>query len=423
MQRIKRMETVDASHLRTMNSTTLLRMIWQEQEISRADISRMTGMSRSSVSAIVAELLERDLVSEQGVRHSTSGRRPMMLSFHSDAYSIIGVDIGATHVAFALINLKGMMRESRFRRCPVQSEPQQTMQLIMDTIQSMKDAAEQDQCPVIGIGLGLPCPVHPDEELSPIHEGILPAWKGWNPRVMLRERFGLPVLFDNDANLGALAELWWAKEPERNNLAFIKLGTGVGAGLILNGRIHRGRFGLAGELGHSLVHLLPNPSHQNLNDVLGTGSILKRVNELGRQHPFSLLSGSQLTMQRWLEAVLAKDPAAEQLFDEVTFALGAALANILVMLDLDSIVLSGSLSVAGDLVLEKVREVIRQHLIWTDLHEIPLRWSQLGEQHIALGAATMILEKAMNDLSWFPLKTGLRENWDQEEDMTHASPH
>jgi len=420
---MKGMETVDASHLRTMNSTTLLRMIWQEQEISRADISRMTGMSRSSVSAIVAELLERDLVSEQGVRHSSSGRRPMMLSFHSDSYSVIGVDMGATHVAFALMNLKGMIRESRFRICSVQLEPQQTMQLIVDTIQSMKDAAEQDNCPVIGIGIGLPCPVHPDEEQSPIHEGILPAWKDWNPRTLLRDRFGLPVLFENDANLGALAELWWAKEPERNNLAFIKLGTGIGSGLILNGRIHRGRSGLAGEIGHMLVHLLPNPEMQNLNDVLGTGSLLKRANDLGRQHPLSLLSGCNLTLQRWLESVQAKDPVAEKLFDEVTFSLGSALANLLVILDLDSIVLGGSMSAAGDLVLLRVREVISQHLIWKDLHTIPLRWSQLGEQHIALGAATMILEKAMSDLSWFPLKMPMKPDWDQERDEIHASPH
>jgi predicted NBD/HSP70 family sugar kinase len=417
------METVDASHLRTINSTTLLRMIWQEQEISRADISRMTGMSRSSVSAIVAELLERDLVSEQGVRHSTSGRRPMMLSFHSEAYSIIGVDMGATHVAFALINLKGTIRESRFRRCPVQTEPQQTMQLIMETIQSMKETAEQEQCPVIGIGIGLPCPVHPDVERSPIHEGILPAWKGWNPRIMLRERFGLPVMFDNDANLGALAELWWAKDTERNSLAFIKLGTGVGAGLILNGSVHRGRLGLAGELGHMLVHLLPHPETQNLNDVLGSGSVLKRANELGRQNPFSMLSACNLTMQRWLEAVLTKDPAAMQLFEEMTFALGASLSNLLVMLDLDCIVLSGSMNMAGDLVLERVREVIRDHLIWPELHTVPLRWSQLGEHHIALGAATMILDKAMNDLSWFPLKTGVPREWAQEGDSAHASPH
>ncbi|HYX33391.1 MAG TPA: ROK family transcriptional regulator [Oligoflexus sp.] len=417
------METVDSSHMRTMNSTTLLRMIWQEQEISRADISRMTGMSRSSVSAIVAELLERDLVSEQGVRHSSSGRRPTMLSFHSNAYSIIGVDMGATHVAFALMNLKGMIRESRFRLCPVQSEPQQTMQLIIDTIQSMKDAADHDNCPVIGIGLGLPCPVHPDEQQSPIHEGILPAWVGLNPRSLLRERFGLPVLFDNDANLGALAELWWAKEPERNNLAFIKLGTGVGAGLILNGRIHRGRFGLAGELGHMLVHLQPNSGMQNLNDVLGSVSLMKRAHELGRQHPQSLLSGCNLTLQRWLEAALDKDPVAEQLFNEVIFTLGSTVASLLVMLDLDAIVLSGNLSAAGDMVLHRIRDVVRQHLIWKDLHTIPLRWSQLGEHHIALGAATMILEKAMNDLSWFPLKTIIKPDWDREGDVSHASPH
>jgi predicted NBD/HSP70 family sugar kinase len=417
------METVDATHMRTMNSTTLLRMIWQEQEISRADISRMTGMSRSSVSAIVAELLERDLVSEQGVRHSTSGRRPMMLSFHSDGYSIIGVDVGATHVAFALMNLKGMIRESRFRRCPVQTEPQQTMQLIMETIQSMKETADQDRCPVIGIGIGLPCPVHPSEEHTPIHEGILPAWKGVKPRALLRDRFGLPVLFDNDANLGALAELWWAKESERNNLAFIKLGTGVGAGLILNGSIHRGRSGLAGELGHMLAQLMPQPARQNLNDMLGTGCLIKRANELGRQNPFSLLSGCNLTIERWIEAVQAKDPVAVEMFDEVTFVLGTALANLLALLDLECIVLSGSMSAAGELMLQKIRSTIQKQLIWKDLHMVPVRWSQLGEQNIALGAATMILEKAMSDLSWFPVKTLTRNEWNQEGDVIHASPH
>lgn len=419
------METVDSSHMRTMNSNTLLKMIWQEQEISRADISRMTGMSRSSVSAIVAELLERDLVSEQGVRHSSSGRRPMMLSFHSDAYSIIGVDMGATHVGFALMNLKGMIRESRFRLCSVQTEPQQTMQLVMETIQSMKDAAEQDNCPVIGIGVGLPCPVHPDESQSPIHEGILPAWKGLNPRAMIRERFGLPLLFDNDANLGALAELWWAKE-QVNNLAFIKLGTGVGAGLIINGRIHRGRQGLAGELGHMLARLMQEPGRdmQNLNDVLGSSSLLKQANDLGRHHPHSLMSGSHLTLQRWMEAVVARDPVAEQLFDEVVFTLGAAIANLLAMLDLDCIVLSGNFSATGGLVLQKIRTVLERHLIWKDLHEVPVRWSQLGDQHIALGAATMILEKAMNDLSWFPVKNGKKATWGQVGgDTHHASPH
>ncbi len=417
------METVDSEHMRTMNSQTLLKLIWQEQEISRAEISRVSGLSRSTVSAIVAELLQRGLVSEHGVRHSSSGRRPVMLSFHSDAYSIIGVDVGATHVGFALMNLKGMLRESRYRLCPVQYQPQQTMDIIIETIQSMQEAAERDGCPVIGVGVGLPCPVHPDVRRSPIHAGVLPAWKDFNPREILLQKFALPVLFDNDANLGTLAELWWAKEPARKNLAFIKLGTGVGAGLILAGNIHRGRHGLAGELGHMLA--LSNRGSPenlcNLNDVIGSPGVLKRAHELGRLHPHSLMAGCTLTVQRWLEAVQSQDPYALELFDEVAFALGAAIANLLAMLDLDSIVLSGNLQLSGERLLQKIRLVIQEHLIWEDLHGIDLRWSQLGDTQIALGAATMILEKAMSDLDWFPGKNPAVSHWNPQASEAPAA--
>ena len=286
------MQTVDSADMHTMNNNTLLKMIWQGHEISRADISRSTGMSRSTVSAIVTKLMQRNLVMERGIGNSKGGRRPVILSLKADAYSILGIDIGATHISVVLINLRGVVRESRYSVCAVQTQPDLTVELVLEAITAMKRRADLEGCPLIGIGVGLPCPVHPDERVAPMHPNILPHWRNHNLRDLIRARFDLPVLFENDANLGALAELYLHKEPHSHNLGFIKMSTGVGLGLLLDGKIHRGRRGLAGELGHTLLshsHLGARCKRDDqssegnraptLNQAIGVSPLLGRARE------------------------------------------------------------------------------------------------------------------------------------------------
>lgn len=394
------METVDSTDMRTMNSSLLLRMIWQKQQISRADISRITGMSRSTVSAIVAELMDRGLVTEQGIGHSNGGRRPVILTLNADAYSILGVDIGANHISVVLTNLKGAIRSSAIRSCPVTADPRSAIESVLDMIHTMKTNAEASGSPLIGIGVGLPCPVTPDETANPMNRDVLPAWEGYNLRSILQDRFDLPILFANDANLGALAELWWGNDEGARNLAFIKWSKGLGAGLIIDGRIHRGSRGLAGELGHFFQQTTATAVQGNLNDTLGSDSILKRFVEQGAKYPQSLLHGATPSTRRFIEALHAKDQAAEEILDELAFQLGLAIVNLLSLLDLDTIVLGGKLYHAGDLLISRVAKVIREKSVWA--RDVELRWSELGENQIAIGAATMILETALGDLSNFP---------------------
>lgn len=403
------MDTVDAADMRNMNNNALLKMIWQGQEISRADISRMTGMSRSTVSAIVSDLMHRDLVTEQGTGSSKGGRRPVILTLNADAYSILGIDIGATHISVALTNLRGMVRESRYCLCPVQTHPEQTIEILLDAISGMKKRTDAEKSPLIGIGVGLPCPVNPDEDVSPLHPLVLPAWKEYNLRDILRERFDLPLVFENDANLGALAELRWGKEPRARNLAFIKLSTGVGAGIIIDGRIYRGARGLAGELGHTVLTMGNHRFRQHarmLNDSVGMPRLLRRAAELNRSvpQPWADGNGQQFSIQRWVDAMASGDSHAEDLFEDAAYDLSVSITNLLVTLDLETIVIGGSLYPAAERLVEKLTANIRENTIWPELQSIDLRWSQLGEHQIAIGAATLILETAMDDLTWFPSK-------------------
>lgn len=397
------METVDSTHMRTMNSSILLKMIWQKQDISRATISRITGMSRSTVSAIVAELMDRGLVSELGIGHSSGGRRPVMLSLNADAYSILGVDIGANHISSVLINLKGQVWGSSISSCSVPAEPEQTIDALLAMIQSMKEKAENAGSPVIGIGVGLPCPVSPDPEANPLNLDVLPKWADFDLRALLQARFDLPLVFENDANLGALAELWWGNDEGSRNLSFIKWSRGLGAGLIIDGRIHRGSRGLAGELGHFLQQTNELATQGNLNDTLGSDHILKRIAEQAQKYPESLLNDGNpnpTSTRRFVEALHAQDKAAEEILEEVAFHIGIAIVNLLSLLDLETIVLGGKLERCGDLLIERVKHVIREKSVWA--RDIDLRWSQLGQNQIAIGAATMILEKALEDLTVFP---------------------
>lgn len=397
------METVDSTHMRTINSNILFKMIWQRQETSRADISRITGMSRSSVSAIVSELMDRGLVSEHGIGTSNGGRRPVMLSLNSDAYRILGIDIGATHVSSLLMDLKGVIRDFQVVPCAVQTNPVEALSVLIQSIHGMKDKAENEGSPLIGIGVGLPCPVSPDENQSPMNAAILPAWSNVDLRTILKENFSLPLVFENDANLGALAELWWSAGNTSGNLGYIKMGTGLGAGLVINGRVYRGSRGLSGEMGHFL-QTNTQAIQGNLNDYLSSSYIQKRIEEICQTTETSVLYGQVPSVQAFADALAVHDKVAEELLEEFSFRLGIAIVNLLSLLDLDRIILGGSLQPCGEFLLNRVRQVIERKSVWK--RNVELRWSQIGDHQIAVGAATMILDKALDDLSLFPKLIG-----------------
>lgn len=383
----------------------VLELIWREKRISRADIARRTQLARSTVSDIVRDLLESELIAEVGTERSSGGRRPVVLEFQDDMFGILGVDIGATHVSVALTNLRGQVLVWREQRRPVRTDPEFSRALVAQLCDECLAEWGRGKKRLLGIGVSVPSPVdprHPDR----VSEVVLPAWRGQVGLEDLHLRYGVPVLVDNDANLGALAEGWWGAGRNVRDFTYIKVATGIGAGIILDGEIYRGSTGVAGEIGHLAIDPHGSPCVCGLRGCLatfiGTRALLDRAAALRAAYPDSALSGDDLSIFALEDAAMSGDALAIQVVKEAAEHLGIAIAGLLNLVNPAMVILGGSLTRGGNLLLEPLREVVRNRTLVTSVAATEIRIGELGPRAVALGAATLVLNAAFADPSLFP---------------------
>ena len=215
----------------------VLRMIWRQRRISRAEIAKQAQLSRSTVSEVVGELLPTGLVTEVGIGESRGGRRPIILEFRDDIAVILGVEMGAAHVGVALTDLRGRVLAWRDREFPVRNEPVASRELVSALCDECLSEAAADRA-LVGIGVAVPSPVDPARP-DRLSEVVMPNWQGSLGLDGMADRFCVPLMVDNDANLGALAEHWWGAGRDIDNFAYIKVATGVGCGHVIGGDIYR----------------------------------------------------------------------------------------------------------------------------------------------------------------------------------------
>ena len=207
-------EILGASAIRAQHSRLILNLLWTEKEISRADLARRTSLSRSTVSAIVTDLLSTGLVKEAHAGVSSGGRRPILLQFQDQASFIVGVELGATHVSCVLTDLRCNVRASWSAPAPVREEPEVALKQMTMGVRSVLEAGGVQPSRVLGIGVAVPSPVDKERpgELLPL---ILPKWEGYNIASHFEGSFKRPVFLDNDANLGALPSFGGVPDPPR----------------------------------------------------------------------------------------------------------------------------------------------------------------------------------------------------------------
>ncbi|MBM4116706.1 ROK family transcriptional regulator [bacterium] len=377
----------------------ILRLVWQQQRISRAEIAQQTRLSRSTVSEIIAELLPTGLVTEVGIGESRGGRRPIILEFRDDAAVILGVDMGANHVSVALTDLRGRILAWRSQGHPVRTDPPGARALIGELCGAcLQEAAGRR--PLVGIGVAVPSPVDPSRP-DRLSEVVLPAWTGRLGLEPLSERLGAPLMVDNDANLGALAEHAWGAGRGVEDFAYIKVATGVGCGYVINGDVYRGATGVAGEIGHLAIAAQGKPCVCGLRGCLatlvGAEALVDRAGELLAEHPTSSLAGRPLTSADIESAALAGDPLARRVAAEAAESLGIAVAGLLNLMNPSMVVLGGDLAGLGELLLAPVRETVRRRTLVSLVAAAELRTSELGPPAVAIGAATMVLKEALAD--------------------------
>jgi predicted NBD/HSP70 family sugar kinase len=389
--------TVDAAGMRAQNSSLLLKVIWRERHISRADIARVTGLSPSTVSAIVASLQQAGLVRETGAGLSRGGRRPTMIGFCDDVFALVGVEIGASHVTVVVTDLRADVRADRWGLFPVRTDPNGALALVRQFIdEGLADlGVRRDQ--VIGIGVGVPSRVRPEApgRLPPL---IVPAWRDFDIQEILSRTYGLPVFIENDANLGALAEQWWGAGRNGKDLTYIKIGTSIGSGHIINGELYRGAGGSAGEIGH----LPMDPAGRRcpcgltgcLTTFIGSETLVARAQrEVGAQVQ---------NVGDLVAAARGGDAAASRIVADVGAHLGIAVAGLMNVLNPAVVVLGGEITGVGELLLAPVRAAVRERSLATTFEDTGIITSNLGDKAIAVGGATMVLRAALADRALFP---------------------
>ena len=387
---------------------SVLRLIWQERTISRAEIARRADLSRSTVSEVVGALLPTGLVSEGGPGESLGGRRPIMLHFEDEACCILGVEMGASHVAVALTDLRGRVQHWAHRNHPVRSDPEGTRTLLAElceaTLATRRGAAKK----LVGIGVAVPSPVDPLHPFE-LSEVVLPVWKGRSGLEPLGERFGVPVLVDNDANLGALAEYWWGAGRGVRDFAYVKVGTGVGSGHVIGGELYRGSTGFAGEIGHLSIDPQGEPCICGLRGCLamhvGSPSLVKRARTLLAEYPGSMLEGGEVSITAIEAAALAADPLALRVTREAAEFLGIAVAGMLNLMNPSVVIVGGGITGLGDRFLEPLRETVRLRTRVSSAAGATIVMSGLGPQSVPVGAASLVLKEALANPGLFPTPT------------------
>ncbi|MEM1414446.1 MAG: ROK family transcriptional regulator [Myxococcota bacterium] len=402
------MDTVrDSASIRVQHRRLLLGLLWNEGETSRADLARATGLSRSTVSAIVSELLETGLVHETRAGASTGGRRPIILAFRDDAAVLIGVDLDASSIAVASSDLRLRVLGMRSSRFPVRDDPEGTLALIERLVRELLVELGGGQR-LVGIGVAAPSPIDPRRpgHLSPT---VVPAWRNIDLQDRLRASFGRPVFVDNDANAGALAELWWGAGRDGGDLIYLKVATGIGAGLVLDGQLFRGTAGIAGEIGHVTIDpkgpLCLCGLRGCLATMVGTGALLEQVVlKRGAFRASPLLHGP-ITIDSLVSAALDGDPLAVEVVEDAGRVLGIGVASLLNVLNPGRVVLGGELVETGEVLLEPLRRTVQSRALAESIAHADIDRSALGAKAIVMGAATLVLQAALEDPDLIPRPT------------------
>jgi glucokinase-like ROK family protein len=389
----------DATLLRKLNESAVLDLIRQDGPITRSDLSRRLHLSLPTITRIVTELIDENLVREVSAADSRGGRRPTLLELNHRANLVIGVYVGQRMIG-ALADLNGQILE---RRSVPSLRGEAGIAGLVALIKELHEHAASLGLDVRGVGVGVPSIVTYPEGVVALTPGL--GWRNVPLKERLQQALDLPVLVENEINLIALGESWRGAGQGIRNLICISLGTGIGGGLVLGGQLYRGSHNAAGEIGY----LIPDTRHLGakvngfgtLESLADRNGLLERArNHLaaGAQSSLANLPDQEITAEAVLEAAGAGDPLARLVVSETVDYLGIAIANLACIIDPERIVLSGDLAQYAGLFVEPIRE--RVEGLVPAMPEIVV--SELRMDAAVLGAVAVVMRETSDALYVYP---------------------
>ncbi|MBK9712200.1 MAG: ROK family transcriptional regulator [Kouleothrix sp.] len=392
-------------HTKDHNSHLVLQTIYDTGEISRADLARLTRLTRTTVSDVVSGLIDQGLVGEVGQAPAGVGRTPTLLSILDDSRHIVAINITASELQGAIVNLRGGIRH-RAKLSHIDGDGAAVLDRLLPFIDGLIGVAHS---PLLGIGVSAPGLI--DATNGIVRQAVNFGWQDLPLRDLLQARYSLPVYIANDGHTVALAEYMFGRRQNAANLVAIKVGQGIGAGIVLQGQLLVGDEYGAGEIGHVVVEENGLPCKCGnagcLETVASIPAIVHRAQLLAQHDPGSLLlrftTSSEITLDTVLQAFQAGDPAVRQIIVTIGRYLGIGVANLIAALGIRHVVITGRIAPFGQVLRDSIRQEVRRRVLPILAQAAEIEIVVQGPDTVLLGTAALLLTNELGLTRLMPL--------------------
>jgi glucokinase-like ROK family protein len=393
------MSETSIAHDEAESLARVIQVVRRKKVTSRPEVARITGFSRTLVSKYIDSTIELNLLEEGTLGVSTGGRAPRLLKFNADAGAILIAELGASGMSIALSDLSGKLSEIVEIEGDIGQGPEKVLLKIENAFEKIIAKTKQE---IWGIGIGLPGPVEFAAGV-PMSPPIMPGWDRYPVRERFSKKFNAPVWVDNDVNLMALGEVAKNQEKKYNELIYIKIGSGIGAGILTHGRLHRGAQGCAGDIGHIAVAGVTDTVCRCGNvgclEAIAGGIAIARDALVAAENGDSKYLRDCLKANKKIEAsdVIAGAKSGDKWCVDSINAAGQQVGKILATLvnfhNPSLIVVGGGISNAGDPLLASIRETVFKRSLPLATRDLEIRIGADSDPTGLIGAAEMVISE------------------------------
>ena len=372
--------------------------------ISRVALAQRLALTRAAVTSIVNDLIKTNLIRETKTRAPSNGRPPIILEINEERGYVAGVDMGASHLTVIIANFGAQVLAEKEQPFKIADGPAECIRQADEALRSLLSTLGLGLSDLSAIGAGVPGPTIASEGMV-LAPPIMPGWDRFPIRDTLEKLWGCPVSLNNDAELGVLGEWAYGAGRGEQNLAYIKVGTGIGAGLFIDGQIYRGATGSAGEIGHMTIDengpLCACGNRGCLEALAGGRAIVNLARtaiQSGRRTELSA-NPEALTAMDVSSAAARGDLVAQEVLAEAGNQLGIALTSLVNLFNPNIVVVGGGVAQTGDLFLEPIRKAVLKRSLPAAAHAVRITTSLLGKRSTGMGAVVQALSIALHKIA------------------------
>ena len=385
---------------------TIIKLVWNEKTITRAELSRLSGFSRSTITANVDTLLEDGILVEQpleGQEKSNSKRKSVSINQNRGIF--VGIELDADCCAVGACDIMGTLLHEQCIALDYIDGPEAILKQISHAIKTLQEALSGRNTTILGIGVGLPSPVDFEGGYA-VHPAFMPGWHRFPIGPKLSKLYGCPVFVDNEVNTMAFGEAFLSEQYRGNDILFIKLGVGIGAGLIMQGSIYRGNSGMSGNIGHMRVDGSTVQCKCGkigcLEALAGGGALLKQAEQLAQNKQNTFLQKvfeqrGYIELSDLKEAIKRHDSKVIQMVEESAHTIGSMVGSLVVFYDPKAVVLAGSLCELGLQYVDSIRRsIINEATPWIK-SDFDVNVTQFGDSIGVIGSAMLCISNLIHN--------------------------